>query len=214
MQVNMEPGGDRGAVLKRARRLEYLTIGWNVVEGVVAIMAAIAASSVALLGFGIDSFVESASGGILMWRLHAESAGRSSEREIEALDERARRLVGLTLFALAGYVTFDALTTLWSRDRPNTSALGIAVTTASLAVMWWLAREKRRAARALGSQALEADSLQTTACFWLSLIVLAGVALNALFGWWWADPAAALGMTWFLVREGRDAWSGHDDCCT
>jgi divalent metal cation (Fe/Co/Zn/Cd) transporter len=203
----------RSDLLQHALRLELLTVGWNVVEGIVAVLAAIAAGSVALLGFGIDSFVESASGGILIWRLQAERAGRGSETDMRALDQRAHRLVALTLFALAVYVAFDALWTLWTRERPDSSRLGIAVTTLSLGVMVWLAREKRRAAHALGSRALEADSFQTTACWWLSLIVLAGVGLNSLFGWWWADPTAALGMTWFLVSEGWQAWAGGDDCC-
>ena len=202
----------RPALLRRALRLEYLTVGWNIVEGIVAIVAATAAGSVALLGFGLDSFVESASGAVLIWRLQAERTGGIKAREIEELDERAHRLVGVTLFLLAAYVAFDAVSTLYRRERPDPSFVGILVTTVSLVVMVWLARAKRRAAIALGSRAMEADSFQTTACWWLSLIVLGGIAVNALLGWWWADPVAALGMSWFLVSEGREAWRG-DDCC-
>jgi divalent metal cation (Fe/Co/Zn/Cd) transporter len=183
----------------------------NVVEGLVAVAAALSSGSVALLGFGVDSFVETASGAILIWRLRAES-GAEDEKAIARLDRTAHRLVGLSLFALAAYVAVDASSALWTGERPGTSWIGIAVTTISLGVMWWLARAKRRAAVALGSRALEADSFQTTACWWLSLITLAGVGVNTLIGWWWADPAAALAMTWFLVREGRDAWHG-DECC-
>jgi divalent metal cation (Fe/Co/Zn/Cd) transporter len=201
----------RASVLARALRLEYLTVGWNVVEGVVALAAAIAAGSVVLVGFGVDSFVESASGGVLIWRLLAERRARDHE-EVERLDRRAHKLVGLSLFGLALFVTFDAARALWKEDRPDPSVVGIAVTTVSLGVMIWLARAKRRAARDLGSRALEADAFQTTACWWLSLITLAGVGLNAALGWWWADPVAALGMTWFLVREGREAWRG-EECC-
>ncbi|MBK9258214.1 MAG: cation transporter [Polyangiaceae bacterium] len=202
---------ERTGVVRRALRLEYLTVGWNIVEGVIAVSAAVAAGSVALLGFGIDSFVESTSGGVLIWRLKAERSGMDSEA-IERLDRRAHKLVALTLFVLAAYIVIDAGKTLWLRERPEPSPVGIGLTTVSLIVMLWLARAKRRAAKALGSRALEADAFQTTACWWLSLIALGGMALNAAFGWWWADPVAALGMTVFLIREGREAWEGEDTC--
>jgi divalent metal cation (Fe/Co/Zn/Cd) transporter len=202
----------RDATLRRALRLEYLTVGWNVVEGVIGVSAALAAGSVALLGFGIDSFVESTSGAVLIWRLRAERRARDPEA-IEALDRRAHKLVALTLFALAAYIGVDALKALWLREAPEASVVGIVLTSVSLSAMWLLARAKRRAARDLGSRALEADAFQTTACFWLSLVTLAGLALNALLGWWWADPVAALAMTYFLGREGREAWEGKDDCC-
>lgn len=202
------PVADRPALLRRGLHLEYLTVGWNVVEGVIAIAAALAAGSVALLGFGIDSFVESASGSVLIWRLRAEQQGTDAEA-IEAIERRAERLVGASLFLLAAFVAFDALRTLVSGDRPEPSGVGIALTAVSLAVMWWLARAKRRTALALGSRALEADAFQTTACWWLSIVVLVGIGLNALFGWWWADPVAAVGMCYFLIREGREAWQGE-----
>jgi divalent metal cation (Fe/Co/Zn/Cd) transporter len=201
----------RAGVVRRALRLEYLTVGWNIVEGVIAVSAALAAGSVALLGFGIDSFVESTSGGVLIWRLKAERSGMDAEA-VERLDRRAHKLVALTLFALAAYVLFDAGKALWLRERPEPSPVGIALTALSLLVMMWLAKAKRRAAKELGSRALEADAFQTTACWWLSLIALGGMGLNAVFGWWWADPVAALGMTFFLVREGREAWEGEDSC--
>ena len=131
---------------------------------------------------------------------------------IEQLDRRAHRLVGVSLFLLAGYIALDAGSALWTGERPEGSWVGIAVTAVSIGAMGWLARAKRSAAAALGSRALAADSFQTSACFWLSIITLSGVGLNALFGWWWADPAAALAMTPLLVREGREAWRG-EDCC-
>jgi divalent metal cation (Fe/Co/Zn/Cd) transporter len=202
---------NRPALVGRALRLEYLTVGWNLVEGVVAISAALAAGSVALLGFGIDSFVECASGSILIWRLLVER-GHTDAEAIEAVERRARKLVALSLFGLAAYVAVDALKTIALQEHPEPSGLGVAVTTVSIGVMWWLARAKRRTAIALGSRALQADAFQTTACWWLSLIVLSGIAVNALTGWWWADPVAALGMCVFLVREGREAWEG-EDCC-
>ncbi len=203
----------RAGLLRRGLRLEYLTVGWNIIEGVVSVAAAVAAGSVALLGFGIDSFVETMSGLVLIWRLLAESHARDPE-EIERLDQRAHKLVGLSLFLLAAYIAFDAAKALITGERPEPTVVGIAITSLSLAVMWWLARAKRRTARGLGSRALEADSFQTTACFWLSLFTLAGIALNAILGWWWADPAAALGMTWFIVSEGREAWRGEECACS
>ncbi len=202
----------RSELVERGLSLEYLTVGWNVVEGLVSVAAALAAGSVALLGFGIDSFVETTSGLILVWRLRAERGARDHE-EIERLDQRAHKLVGLSLFALAAYVAVDAVKALATGERPQPTAWGIGITALSMAVMWWLARAKRRTARSLGSRALEADSFQTTACFWLSLITLAGIGINAVLGWWWADPVAALGMTWFLVSEGREAWRGEDCAC-
>ncbi len=201
----------RSDLLQRALRLEWLSIGWNVLEGLIAVAAALAAGSVALLGFGIDSFVESASGGILIWRLLAEKR-TADHHAVERLDRCARRLVAISLFALALYVVIDASFSLWRAERPGASPAGIVVTILSLLVMVWLARAKRRAAAALGSRALEADAFQSTACWWLSLVTLAGIGLNAAFGWWWADPVAALGMTPLLIREGTEAWRG-EDCC-
>lgn len=205
-------GADRTVTLRHAMRLEVATIAWNIVEGVVAIIAALAAGSVALLGFGIDSFIESISAGVLVWRLQAEHGQQYPESRIAQLDERAHKLVGGSLFLLAAYVAVEALSSIYRREHPAVSFVGIAVTLVSIVVMRRLARSKREAARVLGSRALEADAFQTTACWWLSLIVLAGIALNAVFGWWWADQVAALGMTWFLVREGREAWN-NEDCC-
>ena len=156
---------------------------------------------------GWNSFVESASGSILIWRLLSETR-TDDEARIEHVERRAQRLVGASLFLLAAYIAFAAITSLLAGERPEASPVGIVLAATSLGVMWWLARAKRRTAIALGSRAMEADAFQTTACWWLSLIVLAGVGLNAVLGWWWADPVAALGMIYFLVREGREAWLG------
>jgi divalent metal cation (Fe/Co/Zn/Cd) transporter len=163
------------------------------------------------MGFSLDSLVEGASGGVLIWRLLAERRVANAQA-IERLDRTAHRLVAGSLFLLAAYVAGDAVWTLWVRDRPQPSLVGIALTAVALGVMWWLARAKRRAAMALESRALEADAFQATACFWLSLITLVSVALNAMFGWWWADPVGALAMTVFIVKEGREAWRGDDHC--
>jgi divalent metal cation (Fe/Co/Zn/Cd) transporter len=197
--------------LRRALRLEALTLGWNLAEGVVAVAAALAAGSVALLAFGIDSFVESASAGIMLWRLLAERKVTSAQM-IETIEIRARKLVALSLFALAAWVLVDAGSALWRQERPEASVVGIVLTGLSMVVMIWLARAKRAVAAALESRALEADAFQTTACWWLSASALVGVGLNTLAGWWWADPASALVIAFFLVKEGREAWKGEDSC--
>ena len=203
----------RGALLTRGLLLETLTVGWNLVEGVIALIAAAASGSVALLGFGIDSFVESISGSVLIWRLGSEKSGNADEEAIERIERRAERLVGISFFALAAYVAFDATTSLLSQERPDVSVVGMVLAGVSIVVMLWLARAKRRTAADLGSRAMAADAEQTQACWYLSVVVLVGIGLNALFGWWWADPVAALGVSFILLREGREAWSGedHDD---
>lgn len=197
--------------ITRALWLEYLTVGWSLIEAGVGVTAALASGSVALLGFGLDSLIEVGSGLVLIWRLTAERRVANPEA-IERLDRTAHRLVGGSLFLLAAYVGCDAAGTLWTHERPQPSPVGIVLTSISLGMMWWLGRAKRRTARALASRALEADAFQATACFWLSLITLSSIALNALLGWWWADPVGALALTVFLVREGRDAWRGEDHC--
>ena len=204
------PTATRHDLLRRALRLEYLTIGWNVIEGIVAIAAAVAAGSVALLGFGIDSFVESASGSVLVWRLLAERRATDEER-IEHVERRAQRLVALSLALLAAYIAWDSTTSLLAGERPNPSLVGIVLAAVSLVVMWWLARVKHRVGMALGSRAMTADAFQTDACFWLSLFLLVGIGANAVFGFWWADPAAALAMTAFIGREALEAWRGEEE---
>jgi divalent metal cation (Fe/Co/Zn/Cd) transporter len=202
----------RPAAVRRALRVQFLTVGWNLVEGVIAVSAALLAGSVALLGFGIDSFVECSSALIMIWRLRAERDHRLAGARLEAIEHRARRLVAGSLFLLAAYVAFDAVQTLWSGDRPSFSLIGVVLLSVSIAVMLWLARAKQRVARELGSEAMEADAFQTTACWWLSLAALLGIGLNGLLGWWWADPLAALAIAVFVTREGREAWKGRA-CC-
>lgn len=201
----------RAHLLRRGLRLEYLTVGWNIVEGVIAIGAGLAAGSVALIGFGIDSFVESVSGSVLIWRLRAEVTGGADEERVEQVERRAERLVGLSFLVLGAYVAYVAVQTLIARDEPAASPVGIALTLLSLAVMLWLARAKRRTGEALGSRALIADSQQTFACWYLSATTLVGLVVNAVFGLWWADPLAALVIVLFLVREGIEALRGEDD---
>lgn len=207
--VTITSAAPRAATLRRAARLEYLTVGWNLVEGAIGIAAALAAGSTALLGFALDSFVESASGSVLLWRLHAERRASDAEH-VERLERRAQKLVAASLFLLAAWIAYDASRALWERERPRASWVGIGLTVVSMVAMVWLARAKRRAAADLGSRALEADAFQTTACFWLSVVTLVGLGANALAGLWWADPLAALGVAALVVKEGRDAWRGND----
>lgn len=196
----------RSAAHRRGRRLEYLTIGWNAVEALVSVGAGIAAGSTALIGFGVDSAIESASGAALLWRLHDE--GETRER-------LALRIVGGSLLLLALYVAYEAGSALLGRESPDVSYAGIAIAVLSLLVMPWLARRKRVVAASIGSRALHADSRQTSICAYLSAILLAGLGLNALFGWWWADPVAALVMVPIIAHEGVEALRGEpceDEC--
>jgi cation diffusion facilitator family transporter len=203
--------GSRPELLRRGLHLEYLTVGWNFAEGLIAIGAGLAAGSIALIGFGVDSFVETVSGVVLIWRLSAEIRGRLDEEAVERVERRAEQLVGAAFLLLAAYVGFEAIRSLIGQEAPDASPVGIALTAVSIAVMLWLARAKRRTGEALGSRALIADAQQTYACWYLSVVTLAGLALNAAFGWWWADPVAALGIVVLLVREGVDALRGEDD---
>jgi len=200
----------RQAAVGRGIALEHLTVGWNILEGIVAILSGALAGSVALMGFGIDSGIESASGGILLWRLYSERRGQDTE----AVERRALNLVGVSFILLAAYVAFDAAKTLISHERPERSIIGILLSVLSLIVMPLLARAKRRTAAQLNSRALHADSRQTSICAYLSAVLLGGLLLNALLGWWWADPIAALVMVPIIVNEGREALHGEtcDDC--
>jgi divalent metal cation (Fe/Co/Zn/Cd) transporter len=187
-------------------------VSWNVVEGGVAVTTAAMAGSRALVGFGVDSFVESASAAVLIWRLRAER--RSLER-VAQIERRAVRLIGLAFLALAALVGVESLRSLVLGEQPDASPIGIALTVVSLAVMPVLARRKRALGREMGDRSVEADGSQTQACVYLSAVVLSGLVLNAALGWWWADPAAALGVVAFLVHEGREALTADhvDDCC-
>jgi divalent metal cation (Fe/Co/Zn/Cd) transporter len=203
----------REALLRRAYRFEMISVAWSVLEGVVALAAAIAAASVVLLGFGADSFVESASAVLMLWRLSRERRARDA-REIEELEGLSRRLTALSLLLLACYVTIDAVRALVVSQRPRFSLAAAVLLVLSMTLMMPLARAKRRTAVALGSRALAADAFQTTACWWLSAIALAGIALNRLWGWWWADPLAALGAAILIGREGLQTWRGEETCCS
>jgi divalent metal cation (Fe/Co/Zn/Cd) transporter len=201
----------RGDLLNRGLLLEYVTVGWNIVEGIIAVGAGVLAGSPALVGFGADSFIESISGGVLIGRLDGERSGKHDPEAVERIERRAERLVGASFLVLAAYVGFESVRALITAGAPDASPIGIGLTAVSIVVMLWLARAKRQTGEALGSRALIADAQQTYACWYLSMVALAGLALNAFFGLWWADPAAGLGIVAFLVREGWEAWNGEDN---
>ena len=196
-------------LLRRAVWLETFTIIYNVLEGVVAITAGWLAGSIALVGFGLDSAIETTSAVVVLLHLQAEVRNRDPEAHEQA-ERRAERLVGATLIALSVYLLYESITTLLRHEVPAESFLGIALATLSLVIMPFLALAKHRTGHALGSKALIADSKETLICSYLSFTLLLGLALNAAFGWWWADPAAALAMVPFIFREGREAWQGED----
>jgi divalent metal cation (Fe/Co/Zn/Cd) transporter len=191
---------------RRAVRLAWATIGWNLVEAVVAIVAGTAANSIALVGFGLDSTVEVMSAMVIVWQFR----GLAEDRE-----RRALKLIAVSFFGLAAYVAIQAIIDLVGKSKPESSPVGIGLAIASLVVMPLLARAKRRTGNAMGSVTVVADSNQTKLCAYLSAILLGGLALNATVGWWWADPIAALAIAALAVNEGREAWRGEicDDCC-
>ena len=203
---------DRRVLLKRGLRLENISLGWNLIEGTVAVIAGVIAGSVALIGFGVDSFVESSSAAVIIWRILSESRNKTNPEKIYLIERRAQRLVGLSLLAFAIYILFQSGSALVLQERPEVSHTGIILAVLSLAVMWWLARSIRRVGQQLHSHAIEADSSQTLACWWMSLSLLVGLGLNALFGWWWADPLAGIAISALMLREAKSVWSGKD-CC-
>jgi len=201
----------RHRMLRRGLLLEIATVLWNVVEGVVAVTAGALSGSVALIGFGVDSFVETASAVVVGWRLNAELRGRSAEAS-ERLERIAARIAGVLLLLLAAYIAVDAGRRLLGFGaEARESLVGIVLTGVSLVMMPFLGWSKLRTARVLNSRALRADAYETIACAWLSLTTLVGLALNASFGWWWADPLAALVLVPLIVREGLEGLRG-DEC--
>jgi len=204
-------GAPRVALVQRGLWLNYASISYNVLEAVASLAAGLLAGSVALVGFGFDSVIEVTASGAAQWRLRADIDHARRER-VEHLTTRA---VGWCFVALAAYVVWDAVTALLEREAPERSAPGVIILLLSVIVMPMLAAAKRRVALQLGSRALRAEARQTSLCAYLSAIALAGVALNATLGWWWADPVAALLMVPIIAREGFDGLRGRecDDCC-
>src|SRR5271157_583848 len=200
----------RGALVARGQRLEYFTLAWNGFEAAVALVSGVLAGSVALVGFGLDSVIETASAGILLWRFLVDVDAERRERA----ERTARRLVGVCFLLLAAYVAIESVRALWIKALPERSLPGILIAAAAVIVMPLLARSKRQVAAQLGSRALHADSRQADFCAYLSAILLAGLLLHALLGWWWADPAAALVMVPIIAHEGVQGLRGQgcDDC--
>ena len=199
---------NRPRLVRRSQALSYLTLGYNSLEGLIALGAGAVAGSIALVGFGIDSLIELVAGGTALWRLSAD-ADPVRRAQVE---HRAHRLVGLCFLLLAAYVGFEAVIALAAESAPSQSWVGIALAALSLVVMPLLARAKRGIAIKLNSGALVAEATQTLVCTYLSAILLGGLLLNAVAGWWWADPVAALAMTPLLVWEGIEGVRGRSVC--
>src|SRR6266853_6502991 len=202
---------ERASVVRRGRRLEHFTVTWNAVEGLVAVVAGAVAGSISLVGFGIDSFIEVTSGAILLWRMSVDADVLLRERN----EKRALKVVGVCFVALAAYIAYESVRELWFAVAPEHSVPGIILACVSLVVMPLLSRAKRKVGRALSSAAMHADAKQTEFCTYLSAVLLAGLMLNAFFGLWWADPAAALIMVPIIAKEGIDGVQGKAcrDCC-
>ncbi len=199
---------ERPKLIRRGRKLEYFTILWNSLEALIALVSGFIAGSVALVGFGLDSLIEVTSGGALLWRLHQDDESRR-----EPVERAALRIVGVCFVLLAVYVTYDSVSTLFTRQAPERSVPGILLAAVSLIVMPILSRAKRHVAASIGSAAMSADAKQTEFCAYLSAILLGGLLSNALFGLWWADPIAGLIMVPFIGKEGAEALQGKT-CCS
>jgi len=199
---------ERASLVRRGRWPSRITVGYNTAEAVASIVAGAMAGSVSLFGFGIDSMIEVASGAASLWRLQSDRDVDERERS----ERLALRIVGLCFIALAIYVAIDATLALVKRELPDRTIPGIVIAALSVVLMPILAGQKRRVAVALGSRALEADATQTDLCMYLSAIVLVGLLLNAVLGWWWADPVAALGMVPIIAREGVEGLRGAKSC--
>jgi divalent metal cation (Fe/Co/Zn/Cd) transporter len=197
----------RAAMIAQAFRLEYITLAWMIVEAAVAIGSGIAAGSLALTAFGIDSLIELASAVVLIWRLTAEL--RHGEGFGERAERIASRISGALLFALAAYVVAHAAWKLWTRQGAEFSLLGLIIGILAIPIMYLLSRRKLQVANALGSRALRADAVESITCCWLAIVVVAALTAQLFVGAWWVDPLASLAVVWFVIREGREAWAGE-----
>lgn len=194
------------AAIIAGRRVEYLSLAWTSLEAGAGIVAGLGAASIALIGFGADSVIEIASSAILLWRLSDSERGRAREKA-------ALKLVGICFLLLAAFVLWESVRSLLVREVPKVSYFGIGFSALCLVVMPLLARAKRRIAAQLNSRALDADSRQSSICAYLAAILLGGLLFNALFGWWWADPLAALAMSPIIAKEGLEALRGNSCGC-
>jgi divalent metal cation (Fe/Co/Zn/Cd) transporter len=201
---------DRAALIQQAFRLEYLTLAWMTIEAAVAIGFGVAADSLTLTAFGIDSLIELASATILVWRLTVEL--RHGQTFAENAERTASRIGGVLLFALAAYVVASAGWKFWTQQGAEFSLSGLIISVFAIPVMYFLARRKLPLADALGSRALRADAVESITCGWLAFVVVGALVAQLLVGAWWVDALASLGIVWFVIREGREAWEG-EDCC-
>ncbi|MDE2391482.1 MAG: cation transporter [Rhodospirillales bacterium] len=197
----------RAALIKRAFRLEWLTIIWMVLEAAVAIGAGLAAGSLTLLAFGLDSIIELASASVLIWRLTVEL--RRGQDFSEQAERIASRTGAVLLYALALYIVTGAAWSLWTRHGESFSLSGLVIALLAMPIMTFLARRKIAIATALGSRAMRADAAESITCGWLSLVVVVGLLADRLFGAWWVDAVTSLAIVWFVVKEAREAWSGE-----
>jgi divalent metal cation (Fe/Co/Zn/Cd) transporter len=209
--LQLEPRSEQGMaarvdLVRRARLLAWSGIGWHAVEATIAVAAGLAAGSIALVGFGADSLVESAAGLILVWRF---AGGRADSH---AAEQRAQRLIGVSFFLVAAYVAVEGTRTLIAGDQPEASWVGIGLAAVTVVAMPMLAAAKARVGERLGSSATKSEGRQNVLCAYLSAGLLVGLGANALLGWWWADPGAALLIAAVALREGREAWRG-EACC-
>ena len=193
---------------KRALWLSYFTVGYNILEGIISILAGSFAGSIALIGFGLDSFIESLSGSVMIWRFR--KSGKISLEEEEKVERRATRLIGYSFFILGAYVLVESGKKLYLQEIPNPSLLGIIVAIASIIVMPILFYLKYQTGKAIGSRSLMADSKETLACVFLSIALLIGLTLNYLYGLWQADPIVGLVIVTFLIKEGYNISRGED----
>ena len=201
---------DRAALVHRGRRLEYFTITWNAIEGLLSVAMGMVAGSISLVGFGLDSFIEVTSGSVLLWRMSVDA----DVDQREASEKQAVRIVGICFLLLAVYIAYESVVDLLSKRPPEHSLPGTVLACVSLVVMPLLSGAKRNVGRALGSAAMRADAKQTEFCAYLSAILLGGLLLNAVFGLWWADPVAAIIMAPIIAKEGVDGLQGKTcgDC--
>jgi divalent metal cation (Fe/Co/Zn/Cd) transporter len=203
---------DREALIREAFLLEWLTIGWMSVEAAIAIASGIMAGSLVLTAFGLDSLIELASGGVLMWRLSVElHYGQAFSEDAE---RRASRIAGGLLFALAAYVTMAALWGLWTQRAEAFSWPGFIVAAVAIPAMRYLAHRKIAIADKIGSRALRADAMEAVTCGWLSFVVVISLVAQWAFGMWWIDSVGSLAIVLLLVKEGREAWAGEECGCS
>jgi len=203
------PRSDRLPLIHEAFRLEWLTVLWMTVEAFVAVAAGVTAGSLVLIAFGLDSVIELASAGALMWRLSVEL--RHGSTFSEGAERIAGQIGGALLFALAAYVVLAAGWNLWTQNHGEFSVPGFIVTLMAIPVMRYLARRKIELANQLGSRALRADAMESVTCGWLSVVAVVSLGAQAVSGIWWIDSVGSLAIVWLLVKEGREAWRG--DCC-